>query len=60
MCSNVYDNVIYFEVCGFTKNTKLLISWERYIISSYNVKIHSLFIKVYYTVKNSCFSGGNL
>ena len=23
MCSNVYDDVIYFEVCGFMKNTKI-------------------------------------
>lgn len=22
MCSNVYDEVTYFEVCGFIKNTK--------------------------------------
>ena len=42
MCSNVYDVVLDFEVCGFTKNMKIKISWEWNIIFSSNKKIHSI------------------
>ena len=30
MLSNVYDNVIDFEVCGFTENTTAMI-WQKIV-----------------------------
>ena len=34
LCSNVYDDVTYFEICGFHENTKIQVSWEQDIFSS--------------------------
>ena len=47
MCRNFYGDVIYCEICRFTENTKIKISWERNIIFHSNKKIHSLYIKRY-------------
>ena len=40
LCSNVYNDVTDFEICGFYKNTKIKISRERNIIFSSNEKTH--------------------
>ena len=39
LCSNAYDDVTYFEICGFHKNTKIMISRGQNIFSL-NKKIH--------------------
>ena len=52
MYSNVYDDVIDFEVCIFVKNTNIWVSWEQSIISS-NKKTLSLYMKCYSMVKYS-------
>ena len=53
ICSNVYDDVINFEVLGFMKNTKMWISCERNVIFSSNEKYHLLDSKGYIMPKSN-------
>ena len=53
MCSNAYDDVTGFKICGFHKNTKMQISLERNPIASSNKKNHQLHIKGYFMTKIS-------
>ena len=53
LCSNAFDGMIDFEICGFHKNTKIQISCERNIIFSSNKKIHQLHAKGNFMAKNS-------
>ena len=50
-CSNAYDDVEDFEICGIHKNTEIQMSRERNIFSS-NKKILQLHIKGYFMAKN--------
>ena len=52
MPSNVYDVVVDFEICGFTKNTKIKMSWEWNIIYPSNKK-KQFNIKSYNMAQNS-------
>ena len=42
MCSNVYDHITGFEVCGFTKSIRIWEAWEPDIIAPSNKRTRSL------------------
>ena len=54
MCNFHYEAMpmMMSQICGFHKNTKILISLD-VVILSLNEKIHLLHIKNYFTVKDS-------
>ena len=44
MCSNIYDDVKDFEVCGFIKNTKIKLFSEGTIIFPYFFQMKKVLI----------------
>ena len=56
MCSNVYDDVTNFDVCGFTENIEIIISWDKIIIFCTNKKTFIINHRQQ-SGKNSFFSG---
>ena len=53
MFSDFYDDITYFEGCGFIKNTEISMYSERNIIFPSNKKNHSVRFKDNDTVKNN-------